>query len=133
VGQTVANETGFLAYVVAAREVRSSNTLRKCLLLYYASNVNNTGSFYKSFLTASLETCIPVSTIQRLNDEWQTAGILTWASGTADKPNTYQLHLPKLREYVESSKTGFERRQKVKLEKAAARSKAYRERRKKSQ
>lgn len=119
--------TGFLAYVIAAREVRASNVIRKCLMLYYASNTNEHGAFFKPLLHISIDTGISESTIQRLNAEWEKLGILTWKSGDASKANQYQLHLPVLRKFVESSKVAFDQKHKLRLERDAARAKKYRD------
>jgi hypothetical protein len=122
----VAEPTGFLAYIVAARELRASNVIRKCLLQYYASNVNEKGQFFKTLLGISLETCIPISTIQRINAEWRQASILTWDSGDTTQANAYQIHLDALRKVRDFNKAASEHRNRLRFEKAAARSKEYR-------
>src|SRR5713101_7844857 len=74
--------TGMLAYIVAAREIRTKDVNRKLLLLYYASNVGSHGSFFKCLLDISLDTGLSESTVQRINKDWQDKGILSWEKGS---------------------------------------------------
>ena len=122
--------TGMLAYIVAAREIRTTDVRRKLLLLYYASNVGSHGSFFKSLLDISLDTGLSESTVQRINKDWQGKGILSWDKGSVARSlaNTYRLDLSKLQKAVESTRRDFESAAQRSRRKAADRAKRYRER-----
>ena len=122
--------TGMLAYIIAAREIRTTDVNRKVLLLYYASNVNSHGSFFKSLLDISLDTGLSESTVQRINKDWQDKGILSWEKGSVTRSlaNTYRLDLSKLQKAVESTRRNFEGAEQRRRRKAADRAKRYRER-----
>jgi hypothetical protein len=122
--------TGMLAYIIAAREIRTTDVNRKVLLLYYASNVNTHGSFFKSLLDISLDTGLSESTVQRINKDWQGQGLLSWEKGSVTRSlaNTYRLDLSKLQKAVESTRRNFEGAEQRRRRKAADRAKRYRER-----
>jgi hypothetical protein len=98
--------TGFLAYVIAARELRATNAHRKCLIQYYASNAGNNGTFYKSMLDICAETCLSERFVQTANAAWKDAGVLSWTQGSnlSGKANTYQLQLKKLQDAARTSR-----------------------------
>src|ERR1035438_8783136 len=117
--------TGMLAYIIAAREIRTTEVSRKLLLLYYASNVGRQGSFFKSLLDISLDTGLSESTVQRINKDWQGKGLLAWEKGSVTRSlaNTYRLDLSKLQKAVESSRKAFEGAEQRSRRKAADRAK----------
>lgn len=106
--------TGFLAYVRAARELLCTSVSRKCLILYYATNCDEHGKFFKSTLDISIETGVSEKFIRECNKDWQKYGLITvtehpWHSG---KANDYQIHLGKLQSLV---KDRVEKKNKAKL------------------
>jgi AraC-like DNA-binding protein len=122
--------TGMLAYIIAARSVRTRDVKRKVLLLYYACNVGSQGSFFKTLLDISLDTGLSESTVQRINKDWQGKGLLSWEKGSVTRSlaNTYRLDLGKLQRAVESSRKDFESAEQRSRRKAADRAKRYRDR-----
>jgi AraC-like DNA-binding protein len=126
--------TGMLAYIIAAREIRTRDVRRKVLLLYYASNVSSHGSFFKSLLDISLDTGLSESTVQRINKDWQDNGLLSWEKGSVTRSlaNIYRLDLGKLQQAVKSTRKNFEGAEQRSRRKAADRAKRYRERHAKS-
>ncbi len=123
---------GFLAYVVAARELRPPDVEAKCLLQYYCSNVNDHGTFFKSVLDIHMETALSPAYIHKVNAQWKAIGLLTWVEGNSyqKKANTYTLHLEILKKAAENSIKRYEA-DKVKLrEQWAARSRRYRAKKK---
>ena len=120
--------TGFMAYVVAARELRASSAHRKCLIQYYTSNVGSTGSFFKSMLDICTDTCLSENFVRKINIEWQKAGLITWGSGSnlTGKANTYQIDLHKLQVAAKQSMTKKDAIKKAVKDKAAVKQAAYR-------
>lgn len=94
--------TGMLAYIITARELISASVSAKCLLLYYASNVNKQGRFFKSVLDIRIDTGLSEKTIRTLNEKWRSLGILTVTEHSYEsrKANDYELHLPRLKEIL---------------------------------
>jgi hypothetical protein len=100
----VANENGFLALCIAARELRCATSQAKCLLLYYAVNTNKSCMFYKSYTDISIETGLDERTIRKYNAEWVKLGILSttvpeWGS---KKATDYEMHLKKLQDIAKA-------------------------------
>jgi hypothetical protein len=121
--------TGLVAYLRAARAIRCRTVNAKCLLLYYAVQVDENGHFFKSTLDIAAETGLEESYINRTNADWQEKGILTWTKGNSltHKANEYTLNLAKLRELMVSSREAVEKAKQTARDKAAARSKKYRD------
>ena len=92
--------TGMLAYIVAGREIRFKTVHGKCLMLYYCSNVNKEGKFFKSMLDICAETTLSEKTVRRLNSAMKSMGVLSWTEGTNGKANDYQLNLSKMEHFV---------------------------------
>jgi hypothetical protein len=120
--------TGFLAYVVTARNIRPTDVEAKCLLQYYCSNVDEHGTFFKSVLDIHMETALSPAYIHKTNAKWKTLGLLSWVEGNSfqKKANTYTLSLEILRKVMENSIKKYEAdRVKIKTQ-WAARSRRYR-------
>lgn len=86
--------TGFMAYVVAAREL-CGPAHKKLLILYYATNVNKDGAFFKSYTDITRETGLSERTVRRINTEWKKKGLIqyTTAKYGSGKANAYQINL----------------------------------------
>lgn len=100
----MANENGFLALCVAARDLRCATTQAKCLLLYYAVNSHKDYKFFKSYMAISIETGLDERTIRKYNEDWSQLGIISitepvWGSG---KATDYHMHLKRLQEIVKA-------------------------------
>jgi hypothetical protein len=124
--------TGFMAYVVAAREIKCSSASKKCLLQYYASNVNKDGSFFRSMLDICAETSLAESFVRKTNTEWEAKKILkciegNWRDG---KANVYILSLPVLQQIARSSRSIIDKAKDVMRDKATKRMQKYRAKKK---
>jgi hypothetical protein len=120
--------TGFLAYVVAARNLRPPDVHAKCLLQYYCSNVDDHGTFFKSVLDIHMETALSPAYVHKINAQWKKIGLLSWVEGNSfqKKANTYTLNLEILRKAMENSINKYEA-DKVKIKQQwAVRSRRYR-------
>jgi hypothetical protein len=117
-----------LAYIIAGREIRCSTVHGKCLLLYYCTNVNRGGSFFKSVLDICAETHLAESTVHRLNSGMKELGILSWVSGDWRKglSNTYTLDLSKMQAMSEQTQKGRDAAKEKSRQKAAERARRYR-------
>jgi hypothetical protein len=98
--------TGMLAYIAAARELRCSSVHAKCLLQYYASNVNQHGKFFKSTADISAETRLSESFIRKTNAVWEHIKLIAVVAHPRSdgKANDYSLDLKRLRIAVENAK-----------------------------
>jgi hypothetical protein len=134
VDNTPKKTSNFMAYIVAARQMICKGTIcpgssSKCLLLYYCSNVNKDGKFFKSTLDICLETGLAESTVYTLNALWEKWTMLTvtrndWRSG---KANDYQIHLKVLQQLSENTQVIRKDKTESAKKKAAIRSQRYRE------
>jgi hypothetical protein len=102
--------TGMLAYIVAAREMRCASPHSKCLLQYYASNVDRQGKFFKSLLDICAETGLSQSFVRKTNAYWKKINLLSWEEGswTNGKANVYRLSLPHLKAYLQNRRPEIE-------------------------
>jgi len=98
--------TGYLAYCVAGRAVPAASAQAKCLMLYYCTNVNEHGTFFRSMFDICYDTRLSERTVRKLNAAWKAKGLLSWVKGSnlKKKANTYTLDLAKLQSFVESAK-----------------------------
>jgi hypothetical protein len=125
----VAKPTGMLAFIVAGREIRCKTVHGKCLILYYCSNVNREGSFFKSTLDICAQTTIAESTVREINAKLREMGMLSWVKGSNLKhhANTYTLNLTKMQAMAESTKQSRDDAKEKSRQQAAARARRYRE------
>ncbi len=98
--------TGYLAYCVAGRAVPAASVQAKCLILYYCTNVNEHGTFFRSMFDICYDTRLSERTVRKLNTAWRAKGLLSWVEGSnlKKKANTYTLDLAKLQSFAESAK-----------------------------
>lgn len=127
--------TPFMRRLIAARRMICkgkicTNVSSKCLLLYYCSNADNDGCFFKSTLEICLETGLAASTVYGLNAKWQTWGLLKivkhdWRSGDA---NDYTIDLKTLEECSDRTQSLKADKIAASKQRAAERAKRYRAR-----
>jgi hypothetical protein len=94
-----------LAYIVAARNLRTASVEAKCLLQYYCSNVNEHGTFFKSVLDTHFDTALSERFIHKSNAKWKDMGLLSWTQGNSfkHKANVYTIDIAKLKTVSENS------------------------------
>lgn len=96
-------KTGMAGCVIVCRDLIATSSQAKCLLQYYASNVNDDScTFFKSTQDIAAETGLSEKTIRSLNTAWVEKKIISivehpWWTG---KANDYTLHLPVLRKLL---------------------------------
>ena len=125
----MSKETGFLAYIRAAREITCGSVSSKCLLQYYASNVDDHGKFFRSTLDISIDTHCSQFFIRKTNKYWLEIGILSitehpWRSG---KANDYHLHLDVLQKVAKSKQEQKDKTRLIEKAKAAERTQRWRQ------
>jgi hypothetical protein len=97
--------TGMAGCVTVCRELYVGSVGAKCYLMYLASNVNNDScTFYKSTLEASIDTGLDEHTIRDLNEKWIKAGFLkvTEHPWWTKQANDYKLILSVLRQFLKA-------------------------------
>jgi hypothetical protein len=123
--------TGFLAYVIAAREMKCSSPHEKCLLLYFACNCNDKGKFFKSQSETVLETGLSERFIRKTIKDWENLRWLRYRPGDLFGAATeYTLDLKMLQKLAGQSREYNQEAKYLKRQEAAARIRKWRANRK---
>jgi hypothetical protein len=97
--------TGTLAYLFAARNIRTPHASQRYHLLDLISSINKYGQCNPSIELLSERQCVSQRTVLRNNCYWRDLGILSWTKGRAnqyhDESNTYQLNLKAMTALIE--------------------------------